>query len=310
MKQMFPIKEIRYVNGWLSVVFFLLVLLWGGAEAQSQVLPLHEPPFIKPAVAYNPRGFSLGSDSFALSREQIVKDLHLLRVNGFRSLVTYGSKGILGSIPEMARREGFNGTVVMGIWDPQSKEEWSNALAQAPFVDGYCLGNEGLGVRYSPNELAAKMAALRRLTGHPVTTSEPIDNYLTGPYRDWLLTHSDWLFPLAHPFWADQSDPAMAVHWIVARYDYLTAKTGRGVILKEAGYPSGGIEHTSEETQLIFFKLLESRGLSFFYFEAFDQPWKRSVQKYQEVEAHWGIYQSDGTPKKVAEWLAERRSKR
>ena len=305
----FPIKKIRLVGRWQFVAFLLMAILSGCVKAESKEAPIDNFQLKQPAVAYNPRSFSLESSS-VLSRKEITEDLRLLRVSGFRSLVTYGSKGILGSIPEMARNVGFDGVVIMGIWDPFSKEEWSNALAQAPYVDGYCLGNEGLGVRYNPNELAAKMDELRRLTGHPVTTSEPIDSYLTGPYRDWLLTHSDWLFPLAHPFWADQSDPAMAVDWIVARHDYLTANTGRNVILKEAGYPSGGVERISEETQLAFFKVLESKGLSFFYFEAFDQPWKKNVLRHHEVEAHWGIYQSDGTPKKVAEWLSERWSKR
>lgn len=242
------------------------------------------------------------------SRAQVVEDLRLLRTNGFRSIVTYGARGVQGSIPEIARQEGFDGMVIMGIWDPFSEEEWHNAVAQAPFIDGYCLGNEGLGVRYNPEELAAKMTALRRMTGRPVTTTEPIDSYLAGPYREWLLAHSDWLFPLAQPFFATPWDPTQAVRWIVARYDYLAATTGRRVILKEAGFPSaaGG----SEAAQRAFFEALDVTGLLFFHFEAFDQPWKRDVLQQLEVEAHWGLYRADGTPKMVVSWVSSRWSKR
>src|SRR5256885_10462756 len=52
----------------------------------------------------------------------------------------------------ISRMGGFDGTIVMGIWDPWSDEEWSNAVKQRRFVDGYCVGNEGLGVRYRPED--------------------------------------------------------------------------------------------------------------------------------------------------------------
>lgn len=286
--------------------FIALLILLAGCN-DSRTTPIEGPLFISPGIAYHPRGFLPGSESPSPSREQVIEDLRLLRKNGFRSLVTYSSSGIQGTIPEIARHEGIDGMMIMGIWDPFSQEEWSNALSQSRFVDGYCLGNEGLGLRYKPEELASKIRELKRITGRPVTTSEPIDSYLNGPYRDWLFTHSDWLFPLAHPFWATQLNPNQAVNWIVSRHDYLLAITGRIAILKEAGFPSAGCpEGCDEEVQLAFFKALKSTGLSFFYFEAFDQPWKRNDQKHREAEAHWGIYQVDGTPKKVVLWLTNR----
>ncbi len=289
--------------GLLLVVSLFPGLFWGysGPVAESSDLP----HFVPPAVAYQPRDFSPVSASPPLTRERIREDLRLLRQTGFQSLVTYGSGSMLGSVPEIARQEGFSGTIIMGIWDPFSQEEWDNALAQAAWVDGYCLGNEGLGIRYSPKELAPRMATLRQLTGLPVTTTEPIDSYLEEPYQEWLLEHSDWLFPLSQPFLAAQADPRQAVRWIIARHDYLAALSGNRVIIKETGFPSGGTEGTGEESQIAFFEALESTGLSFFYFEAFDQPWK-SRESGEEIEEHWGLYRSDGTPKKVIPWLNKR----
>jgi exo-beta-1,3-glucanase (GH17 family) len=253
-------------------------------------------------VAYQPRNFVPGPDA-TLSQEQIREDLRLLRNVGFRSLVTYGAVGNLGAIPELARREGFDGTVIMGIWDPFSNEEWANALKQAPFVDGYCLGNEGLGKRYSPDELETSFAALRRSTGRPVTTSEPLDDYLAGSHREWLLSHSDWLFPVAQPFLAGQSDPVRASDWILTRHDYLVAHSPLRIILKEAGFPSWGAEGASPETQRSFFQRLGSTGTDFFFFEAFDQPWKVNTISPSEVEAHWGLFERDRTPKAILLWL-------
>jgi exo-beta-1,3-glucanase (GH17 family) len=287
----------------LFVAFFLLTLLPGCSDSKAK--PHAEVPFSAPAVAYQPRGYTPGSSALPsrTSEKQVREDLRLLKKSGFRSLVTYGADGVLGSIPQLARKEGFDGVVIMGIWDIFSKEEWINALAQIPYVDGYCLGNEGLGVRYSQEELAIRMKELRRVTGLPVTTSEPIDSYIEGPYRDWLLAFPDWPFPLAHPVWADELDPQEAVNWLLARQDYLVATSGRRVVIKEAGFPSSGLEGCNEDAQRLFFELLEASGLSFFYFEAFDQPWKKSTSKSHEIEAHWGLFDAQGMSKEVIPWL-------
>ncbi|MCP4041884.1 MAG: hypothetical protein GY731_07985 [Gammaproteobacteria bacterium] len=286
------------------VVSLLLALLAGCADPGGT--PSSDPVLVSPGVAYHPRGFSPLLDNPPLSSQPIIEDLRLLRKSGFLSLVTYTANGVMGSIPEIARGEGFGGTIIMGIWDPSSVEELRNAVAQSPYVDGYCLGNEGLGVRYGHQELAAKMAELRRLTDRPVTTSEPIDSYLQGPHREWLLSHSDWLFPLAHPFWASKVDPDVAVDWVLARYDFLVATTRRQVILKETGVPTAGMMGFDEESQIAFFAAIESAGPPFFYFEAFDQPWKRDVLRHHEAEAHWGLYHNDGRAKRVVAWLAGR----
>ena len=82
------------------------------------------------------------------------------------------------------------------------------------------------------------------------------------------------------------------------------------MIVKEAGFPTAGPVGLSEESQLGFYKVLESTGISFFYFEAFDQPWKRDVSKLPEIEAHWGLFYNNGKPKKVIQGLVDRWSER
>lgn len=291
-----------WVTSVLSCVALGLVVVALPARPASADLTI-----IEPAVAYHPSGFSPGGehqDSFA---EGVGKDLRLLRETGFRSLVTYAAEAELATIPSIARQLGFDGTIVMGVWDPHSRQELELAAAQNAFVDAYAVGNEGLGVRYEPAALATAMAFLRDRTGKPVTTTEPIDRYLIGPYAEWLLANSDWLFPLAHPFWAVQFDPGRAADWIIARHDYLTAITGRPVIFKELGLPTAcdGNE-CSEDRQVALFGALERAGLPFFYFEAFDQPWKPEALRFGLAEAHWGLYDADRNPKQVVQWMVER----
>jgi exo-beta-1,3-glucanase (GH17 family) len=280
----------------ISALFVMLILLpVRGAPASLD----DGPVFNNPAIAYSPRGYNPTPEATEPSNEQLVSDLKLLSSVGFRSLVTYGSQGSLSAIPELARAHGFDGLIIMGIWDPSSEEEWSNATAAAPFVDAYCVGNEGLGTRYEPQELSEAMEKLRNTTGKPVSTSERIENYLQGPYREWLLRESDWLYPIVHPVWHGHLDPERAVNWIVVRHDYLAATSGRQVIVKEAGFPSAGPTGASEKEQAVFFQRLSASGIPFFYFEAFDQPWKRSVLEDGDIESTWGLFDDEGSPKEV-----------
>lgn len=258
--------------------------------------------FRPPAIAYQPRGFFPGAEFSPSASRQIRQEIQQLHALGFQSLVTYGARGAMGTIPQIARAEGFAGMVIMGIWDIHSKEEWENAVAQRDYVDGYCLGNEGLlFLRYTVKELEKKMAELRRDTGKPVTTGEPIDSYLEGPYREWLWKHSDWLFPNTHPFWGGKTQFQEAVHWVLARVDYLEGTTGRHVILKETGLPTLASNPESEEMQRAFFTELQSTGVPFVYFEAFDQPWKYELENQPEAEGHWGLYDAQGRPKLAIE---------
>jgi exo-beta-1,3-glucanase (GH17 family) len=262
-------------------------------------------PWRPSTIGYNPSGFAPAARPSDLTESDVRRDLQLLRGAGFGGVVTYAADGALGSAPRLARELGFGGTVVMGVWDPGSQEEWDHAASQSPHVDGYCVGNEGLGIRYEPSLLADRMARLRASTGRPVTTSEPIDRYLAGPFRDWLRANSDWLFPIAHPYWADQASPKSAVDWILVRHDLLAAQSGTAVILKEAGVPTAGVAGYSEQVQIAFFEWLLRSRVSFAYFEAFDQPWK-GISRGHDAEAHWGLYRSDRSPKPVVAWLRSR----
>ncbi|WP_454061553.1 hypothetical protein [Candidatus Nitrospira salsa] len=300
----FSIKFLWRILGFVSLCF---ILLFGSEVIASSNEEKIIQAFRPPGIAYQPRGFFPGSEFGKAAVPQITQELKQLHELGFQSLVTYGARGAMGSIPKIARAQGFSGMVIMGIWDIYSNEEWRNAVAQREFVDGYCLGNEGLlFLRYTVGELEEKMSELRQETGKPVTTGEPIDSYLEGPYREWLWKHSDWIFPNTHPFWGGKTHFQEAVHWVLARVDYLEATTGRKIILKETGLPTLTSHPEGEDMQKAFFSELNSTGIKFVYFEAFDQPWKHELEQQPEAEGHWGLYDAQGQPKKAIESVARR----
>src|SRR5579864_229500 len=246
-------------------------------------------------VAYSPSELN-PSKHLEPTSASIRQDLLTLRSAGFTGLVTYTANGILGrELPSIAKAAGFKGLIV-GVWNPlDSKEiELARTAASDPIVVGLCVGNEGLGKRYTFSQLAKEMQQLRDLTRKPVSTSEQIERYSS----EQILQLGDWVFPNAHPYFHDRIDPAAAVRWTQGEYQELVARADRFVIFKEVGLPTAGDPNgkLSEMSQEQYYVELEKAGVHFVYFEAFDAPWKNELA----VEPHWGLFKSDRSPKRFA----------
>lgn len=254
-------------------------------------------------VAYSPTHFD--PDAGILPSEDDIRvDLQTLHGAGFEGLVTYGSASTFRDIPRIAREIGFQG-VIMGVWSPTSAEEIANAGEVASYVDGYCVGNEGLFFgRYDLATLRIAMDDLRATTGKPVATTEVLNSY----YSDAQVRElGDWAFPNVHPYWNGVKDPQQAVVWTQQQFDDLNALYGESskiVVFKEVGLPTAGDPELSEEGQAEYYKLLRRTDVKFFYFEAFDQPWKTS----QPVEPYWGLFHSDRSPKPVVNYVCGKTS--
>jgi len=243
-------------------------------------------------VAYAPPSAD-PNNGIEATTNAIREDLITLRQANFTGLVTYGSSGIMGrEFPALAESLGFEG-VIMGIWDPFNEEEIKNAQSASnlPIILGFCVGNEGLHKRYETPDLAFVMQNLRISTGKPVATTEEIDDYSDNS----LIELGDWVFPNVHPYFHSQIEPMLAVRWTKGGFDDFTRRTDRFIFFKEVGLPTAGDEsgQLSEANQDLYFRELTKTDVRFVYFEAFDQPWK----KHLPIEPHWGIFQSDRTPK-------------
>ena len=241
-------------------------------------------------VAYSPPT-SNPDQELEASLDDIRADLSILRQAGFTGLVSYGSTGVMGhDLPRLAQEAGFEG-LIMGVWDPFDADEMAAAEAAAPLpiVLGFCVGNEGLGIRYSLAELSAAIEQLRETTGKPVTTTEQIEDYADPQ----LLALGDWVFPNVHPYFHNQLQPLPAVQWTKNAYDDFLRRTDRYVLFKEVGLPTAPDTGLSEENQKTYYLELAQTNVQFVYFEAFDQPWKITLP----VEPHWGLFYADRTPK-------------
>ena len=245
-------------------------------------------------ICYAPTNFN--PDAGILPPDSSMEaDLVLLKKAGFTGLVSYGCDGVLGkTLPALAQKHNFEG-LILGIWSPENPEELQNARAAANLsvVTAFCVGNEGLNVRYDFETLKAVMDTLRRNTGKPVVSSEQVEDYADQD----LLNLGDWVFPNVHPYWHKINTPTDAAAWTAKKAQDLAARSGRMVLLKEVGFPSAGDDARgmSEQTQADYYRLLENSGTPFCYFEAFDGPWKT----WEPVEPYWGLFRADRSPKLV-----------
>ena len=255
-------------------------------------------------VAYAPTSANPSAGVEATS-EAIRGDLEILRKAKFTGLVTYSSTGIMGKeFPRIARETGFKG-LILGIWNPNNRQEMATAVAAAknPIVLGYCVGNEGLKKRYDIKELSIAIDGLRKATGKPVTTTEEIDDY--GEKE--LLSIGDWIYPNAHPYFHSQLEPQAAIDWTVGAFKDLIRRSKRFVMFKEVGLPTAGDSKgkLSDTTQQQYYAGLAQTDVRFVYFEAFDQPWKTHLP----IEPHWGLFTSNRIPKLFAKGLLTPASK-
>jgi exo-beta-1,3-glucanase (GH17 family) len=251
-------------------------------------------------VTYSPTHFDPDKGVYP-SETEIRKDLKVLYDSSFRGLVTYGATSTEQFIPKVAKEIGFEG-VIMGIWSPTNAEEIENAKSAMIYADGYIVGNEGLFFgRYDFNTLKATMDNMRIATRKPVATTEVLNSYFSDARLGDL---GDWISPTVHPYWNGARTAQPAVAWTQQQFvalKELYKGTGRVVVFKEVGLPTAGDSQISEAEQAEYYKLLRMTNVNFFYFEAFDQPWKTS----QPVEPYWGLFNSDRSPKTVVNYICK-----
>jgi exo-beta-1,3-glucanase (GH17 family) len=270
-------------------------------------------------IAYSPTHFDPTTNPPRWPTENDVReDLRVLRGAGFNGLVTYGSNYVNPSMPgqmldvaTLAQETGFKGMIV-GVWNPTDEKELLTAeqANQHSVVYGYCVGNEGLDVRYDLKKLTAAMERLRRTTGKPVTTAEEAHDYSENSP---LWSISDWIFPNVHPYFAGQREPREAVKWTERIFKNLRPVSLKTLLFKEVGLPSAGEREVSEARQAEYYRLLQKTDVAYVVFEAFDAPWKHLNQPNPnsnaakpDPEPHWGVFKSDRKPKEVVSGICSR----
>jgi exo-beta-1,3-glucanase (GH17 family) len=218
----------------------------------------------------------------------------------------FGTTLGLEAAPPIAHSMGLFSAV--GAWldnVPATNETEMNnliTLAGAGYVDIAIIGSETLYRRdLDLDELIAYIELFQReVPDVPVTTAETYDVWIRNPE---LIDIVDVVAANFYSYWEGiHIDEAAA--YVHSRYQLLVSEAGgKEVIVSEAGWPSDGdtilqAEPTPENAAFHFLNFVSwarAEGVNYFYFEAFDEPWKAAYEGPQG--AHWGIWTSSGVIK-------------
>ncbi|MDB5049051.1 MAG: Chitin binding protein [Fibrobacteres bacterium] len=264
------------------------------------------------------------------SAAQVLADLNLIKPLT-REIRTYGS-GLTthgSSLPGMCDQLGMK--IHMGIWIDDTYAEDVNqksilegiglATANHPSIKTVIVGNEFLlRVRAAHKDVALAEAKLVRYIKQ-VRAAVPAEIQVgTGEsYPDWLAASDELIKSVdrviwhVHPWWEQKSADNAGNH---AYNVYLQMKAriakvpgGKPMVLGETGWPTEattGAAVGSPENQARYLKDLHAwarkEGLDYWFFTNVDEKWKGNEGP---VGAHWGMYNSDRTPKYIIGHLNE-----
>jgi exo-beta-1,3-glucanase (GH17 family)/glycosyltransferase involved in cell wall biosynthesis len=250
-------------------------------------------------------GYQAGDADNHKTDDQI--DLDMAALAGHTvSIRTYGVSDGLDRIPAIAAKHGLD--VNLGAWlspdEAKNKEEVARAIAVVranPNVKKLTVGNESLlRADVTVDQLIEHLNEARRQIDIPVSTAEPWHVWLKYPQ---LADNVDYITVHTLPYWEGVPESA-SLDYVMYRYRQLaSAFPNKHIFIGEIGWPSEGQWVKGAEPSLVneakfvrdFLNIASAERLDYSIVEAFDEPWKRSIEG--TVGAHWGLWDAARQPK-------------
>jgi glycoside/pentoside/hexuronide:cation symporter, GPH family len=219
---------------------------------------------------------------------------------------TFGSTGEWAEATEVARRHGLYTAAGAGIWSDRRQNAREVAglveLVKAGNVDLAVVGDELLMWEILPEDKLISYIEEVRAAGVPTATSDSWDEFISRPG---LMEAVDVVVINVFPFWEGIS-VSEAVEYIDNIYETVKSKAGGKEVIVETGWPSAGepkeeaVPGPVNAARFLndFTSWARAKGVRYFYFEAFDEPWKLEVEG--PVGPHWGLWDKDGAIKPYA----------
>jgi len=314
MSNLSPTQKHHFI--WRFSVFnFILLLalaLWLWQQNQPQALP--EPNLAADGklqcVSYSPyykNGQTPLNINTRITPEQIDHDLANLSKQ-FACVRIYSVGQGLDYVPEAASKLGMK--VYVGAWIGWVKKLNEKELKLAievtnkhpETVKALIIGNEVL-LRGEQTESALKSYILRAkaATNVPVTYADVWEFWRKHPK---LEASVDFVTVHILPYWEDKPQ---SIEHAVDHTNNVMNLLGRTfkkpILIGETGWPSLGRQRESAKPSLInqakymrgFLTMAEEKHWNYNLIEAFDQPWKRSLEG--TAGGYWGIFNVDMVPK-------------
>ena len=261
------------------------------------------------------------------SKAQIREDLKLLVGDKWEMIRTYGTEPFARKVCEVIREDKLDLKVMVGAWVatekdlPEAKKTNQGQVDRAiklanefpKIVVAVSIANESqVFWSFHKVQQATLVRYIRQVRSNikqPVTVADDFKYWTTDESKavanelDFIVTHiyAMWL--------GEKLDNAVA--FTQARYkDVVKKHPNKKVVIGEAGWATkktnGGDQgklikgQPGESQQQTFYKnytdWLQKEKIGYFYFEAFDEPWKGGDDP-NDAEKNWGLFRVDRTRK-------------
>lgn len=290
------------------------------------------------AICYGPHRDGQGPDGEQPSREELLEDLQIMGRH-WSMIRMYGSDGATETVLELIKEHGLKMKVVVGAWiaTEERVDEAGNVVERFPdtaannraqvesairlantypdLVAAITVGNE-TQVFWSFHKVRTPtlinyIRQVRAETNVPVSTAD-VSSHWALPESKPLADELDFIVTHIYAMWNRQTlDNAMA--WTKEQYAAgLAQHPDQQFVIGEAGWATT-VHTEGEQATLIIGEANEDAQKRFhddfvawataeqipnFFFEAFDENWKGG-EHADEVEKHWGLFNTDRTPKKA-----------
>ena len=290
-----------------AVVFGMVVTLASLANTTIQGSDSKKPkPANGPApvfwgISYGPYRENQSPTGVGPTEGQIRADMSRLAALSSR-IRTYSLAGNQAKIPQIAHAHHLKTWV--GAWigpnlaENEVEIERLFSVAAQPSVEAVIVGNEVLYRKYvTPEQLVSYIKQVKSRVSVPVAYAEGWFQLYEHPE---VVAEVDIVMVHIHPYWhnvpADKGSEYLMKHFQDMQAHYPDKK----VVIGETGWPAAGSGKAvvaSPEQQRIFLNGLvdvqkKHPELQTFLFEAFDEKFQE-----EQVQWHWGIYNSDGSTK-------------
>jgi exo-beta-1,3-glucanase (GH17 family) len=292
------------------------------APRERRSFDMHDAA-VRPGIAYGPYRHGQAPWGPHPSADELREDLTLLAQH-WSMVRIYSSRGPAEDMLRIIEDRQLPLRVLLGAWISADDADANAAevaeavrLAQAypDIVSAVSVGNETQvywsGHRSPAEDLIGHLRAVRGQISQPVTTADDY-NFWNTPESHAVADEVDFLLLHAYAMWNKQSLED-AVPWtagvvqaIAREHPHLPLVLGETGWATEKNPDATGDQATQitaeagEAAQRAFYEHFtawaSSAGIPYFYFEAFDEPWKGGDDP-REVEKHWGLYRVDRTPK-------------
>lgn len=282
--------------------------------------------FVGNGISYGPYRKGQRPGEVEPKREQIQQDMRLLAGDKWQMIRTYGTEPFMSHVCEIIKLENLPLKVMVGAWvatasTPEQKQandkQVNGAIELAnkypDIVAAVSVGNESQVFwsfhKVKQETLIAYIRDVRSKIKQPVTVADDF-KFWNSDESQTVAKEIDFIVSHMYAMWLGQTLKD-SVQWTQSIYaDVKKNHPNRKIIIGELGWATKKANHgdqgkmikgkAGEAEQKVFFesitKWLKQEEIGYFYFEAFDEPWKGGDDP-GEVEKHWGLFREDRTRK-------------